>query len=136
MNSQATNPMADSMAPLTSITSASVTHWILTWLADRDYTEDASFEQDTPFAEMGLSSIDAVELAAGLSQASGVALDSTIAWHYPTPVALAAFIADSSRTAEVPGAPAPVQGADLEHLDDQEMAKLLEQLLGAHSPPR
>ncbi|BAV75628.1 hypothetical protein TRE132_36890 [Pseudomonas chlororaphis subsp. aurantiaca] len=137
MNAHALDPMAYVPA-LSPITRQTVSNWISSWLSERDYDEDPSTSSHTPFSEMGLSSIDAVELATELSHASKVPLDATIAWHYPTPAELAGYVADTATASTRPSA-AP-QGDEpaadtpsLQHLDEHAMAELLESLLTPRS---
>jgi acyl carrier protein len=130
MNTFAMAPLP-ALSPLTQTT---VSEWIFHWLAERDYDEYLSICADTPFSEMGLSSIDAVELASELAHASKVPLDSTIAWHYPTPATLAGYIAGASAPLEPEqpaptGLPADAANTAFQHLDEQAMADLLESLL-------
>lgn len=95
---------------------------------------------DTPFSEVGMTSMDAVELAAELSLVSKVPLDSTIAWHYPTPGELAGYVADTAKAGSPatqpsrPMAEPAVDKAGLGQMDEQAMMTLLENLLGAKSP--
>ncbi|MCP3751631.1 acyl carrier protein [Pseudomonas sp. SBB6] len=125
------------MAPLpalSALTQTTVSEWISYWLAERDYDEYLSICADTPFSEMGLSSIDAVELATELSHASKVPLDATIAWQYPTPATLAGYIADAAASRQPDDAvhtapPAVTDNPAFQHLDEQAMADLLESLL-------
>jgi acyl-CoA synthetase (AMP-forming)/AMP-acid ligase II/acyl carrier protein len=48
---------------------------------------------DATFASLGLSSIDAVQLTAGLEQSLGFPLSPTLAWNYPTIEELAGYLA-------------------------------------------
>ncbi|WP_413790843.1 MULTISPECIES: acyl carrier protein [unclassified Pseudomonas] len=126
--------------PLSSVTRDTVGDWIYRWLLDRDYGEDLSMSIDTPFSEVGMTSMDAVELAAELSQVSKVPLDSTIAWHYPTPGELAGYVAATAKAGTPavqpsrPIAEPAVDKAGLGQMDEQAMMALLESLLGPKSP--
>ena len=52
-----------------------------------------SFPADQPLMEAGLDSLGAVELRNSLSSTFGMEMPPTITFDYPTPAALAAFIA-------------------------------------------
>ncbi|EJN22259.1 acyl carrier protein [Pseudomonas sp. GM79] len=134
MNEHALDPLTYAPPALSSVTRETVGNWISSWLTERDYDESQSISIDTPFSEMGLSSIDAVELAAELSHVSKVQLDSTIAWHWPTPDSLAGYVADTARAYVPTSAEEPAgHNAAFLHLDEQGMAELLESLLHPHS---
>ena len=141
MNAPATDALVYTPTPLSAVTRDAVGDWIFRWLLDRDYSENLSMSIDTPFSEVGMTSIDAVELAAELSLVSKVALDSTIAWHYPTPGELAGYVADTANVSESgvqpssPLAESAVDKAGLGQMDEQAMMALLESLLGPKSPP-
>lgn len=60
-----------------------VKSYLMEWLEDHDYFEDEDVNAGTPFAEMGLSSIDSVTLSEDVRIALGVELDATVAWQYP-----------------------------------------------------
>lgn len=121
-----------------AISKREVKTWLLAWLVNRDYYEDSRINEQTPFAEIGLSSIDAVELSVELSQAVGINLDSTIAWHYPNIELLAEHISeqtleitDQTATLElnlVGASEVPSNAMDFSGLDEQAIADLLKTL--------
>lgn len=90
---------------------------------------------DTPFQNLGLDSLMAIELRGRLEEALGVRLSATVVYAHPTAGALAAQLLsrlapEEERTAAPPGATAPAPppadpAADLSHLDDVEVAALL-----------
>ncbi|MBE8591752.1 acyl carrier protein [Pseudomonas sp. MAFF 301449] len=140
MNAPAADALDYTPPPLSSVTRDAVGDWIFRWLLDRDYSENLSMSIDTPFSEVGMTSMDAVELAAELSLVSNVPLDSTIAWHYPTPGELAGYVADTAKAgtpaahSSIPLAEPAVDKAGLAQMDEQAMMALLESLLGPKSP--
>lgn len=140
LENQIAQPIAEVVK---AISEREVKTWLLAWLVDRDYCEDSRIDEQTPFAEMGLSSIDAVELAAELAQAVGIHLESTIAWHYPNIELLAEHIAEQTLgVADRPAAlelnqvvesEAPSNAMDFSGLDEQAMADLLKNLFQSES---
>ncbi len=71
-----------------------VKSYLMEWLEDHDYFEDEDVNDGTPFAEMGLSSIDSVTLSEDVKNALGVELDATVAWQYPNVRRLSKYIAE------------------------------------------
>jgi NAD(P)-dependent dehydrogenase (short-subunit alcohol dehydrogenase family) len=60
------------------------------------------FGADAPFSDMGLDSLKVVELRNRLSDASGIRLAATLAFDYPTPGAVADFLAERFEAAVAP----------------------------------
>ena len=52
--------------------------------------------RDRPFAEYGVDSLTAVEMSHELEQQFSVPLPPIVAWNYPTPAALARFLAEET----------------------------------------
>lgn len=71
-----------------------VKSYLMEWLEDHDYFEDEDVNDGTPFAEMGLSSIDSVTLSEDVKNSLGVELDATVAWQYPNVGRLSKHIAE------------------------------------------
>jgi acyl carrier protein len=119
--------------------------WLLTWLVNRLNMDATDAARDRPFAEYGVDSLTAVELAQELEDQFKVPLPAVVAWNYPTPSALARYIAEqslgvpeptpqpsaavSSNGTPLPPAPNEEQLAallaEIEHLSDEEAARLL-----------
>jgi acyl-CoA synthetase (AMP-forming)/AMP-acid ligase II/acyl carrier protein len=120
-----------------------IEEWLLQWLVARLSMDPATVSRDRPFAEFGVDSLTAVELSQELEDEFGVALPAIVAWNYPTPAALARYLAeqtlglqpaDSPAAAEpttngAPSAPDEAQLAallaEVESLSDEEAARLL-----------
>ncbi len=142
LENQIAQPISNS-GVVKAISKREVKTWLLAWLVNRDYYEDSQNNEQTPFAEMGLNSIDAVELSAELSQAVGIILDSTIAWHYPNVELLAEHIAeqtlevmDQTTALElnlIGARKIPSNAMDFSELDEQAIADLLETLFQSES---
>jgi acyl-CoA synthetase (AMP-forming)/AMP-acid ligase II/acyl carrier protein len=119
--------------------------WLLRWLVNRLNMDPADAMRDRPFAEYGVDSLTAVELSQELEDEFKVPLPAIVAWNYPTPAALARYIAEQSlgvveptpqpaATVSTNGAPLPPAPndeqlaailAEIEKLSDEEAAKLL-----------
>jgi acyl carrier protein len=106
--------------------------------------DPADVSRDRPFAEFGVDSLTAVELSHELEVQFSVPLPPIVAWNYPTPAALARYLAeqstgvtatsnfsadDSTAVANGPAAPDDAQLAallsEIENLSDDEAARLL-----------
>jgi acyl carrier protein len=68
--------------------------WLLGWLVERLHLDTADIGRDRPFAEFGVDSMTAVELSHELEQEFHVPLPPIVAWNYPTPAALARYLAE------------------------------------------
>lgn len=119
--------------------------WLLTWLVNRLSMDPADVARDRPFAEFGVDSLAAVELSQELEDEFKVPLPAIVAWNYPTPAALARYLAEQSlgvgeptepqavhvttNGATLPPAPNDAELAailaEIEKLSDEEAAKLL-----------
>ena len=129
-------------------TAEEIEAWLGRWLSVRLGLEASELARDKPFADLGVDSLTAVELSGELEQAFGVPLPPVVAWSYPTPMALAGYIAEQSSKSvealpvevslvEAPLEPPVTAGAtasdvevesllaDIENLSDEEVARLL-----------
>jgi acyl carrier protein len=70
--------------------------WLLEWLVARLALDPADVPRDRPFAEFGVDSLTAVELSQELEDEFKVPLPPIVAWNYPTPAALARYLAEQS----------------------------------------
>ncbi len=111
-----------------------IEEWMLQWLVVRVDLDASEADRNRPFAELGLDSLTAVELSGELEEAFDVPLPPIVAWNYPTPSALARYLAEQSLAV----APASEQAesqpggddieallADIENLSDDEAQRLL-----------
>ena len=119
--------------------------WLMNWLVNRLGMDPADAARDRPFAEFGVDSLTAVELSQELEDEFKVPLPAIVAWNYPTPAALARYLAEqslgvvestadsmpvvSSNGAPLPPAPNDAQLAallaEIENMSDEDAAKLL-----------
>ena len=122
-----------------------IEEWLLQWLVARLSLDPSAVARDRPFAEFGVDSLTAVELSQELEDEFGVPLPAVVAWNYPTPAALARYLAEQRAGAKDPAeqatTEAPSNGsaatagddeaelaallAEIENLSDDEAAKLL-----------
>ena len=73
-----------------------IEEWMLNWLVNRLSMDPADVARDRPFAEFGVDSLTAVELSQELEDEFKVPLPAIVAWNYPTPAALARYLAEQS----------------------------------------
>jgi acyl-CoA synthetase (AMP-forming)/AMP-acid ligase II/acyl carrier protein len=107
--------------------------WMLKWLIDRVGLEASEVERDKPFAEYGVDSLTAVELSQELEDEFEVTLTPIVAWNYPTPMALARYLAEQTGGIEHHDGAADDSSdesvdsllAEIEGLSDEDAARLL-----------
>lgn len=110
-----------------------IEEWLLKWLVNRLSMDPADVARDRPFAEFGVDSLAAVELSQELEDEFKVPLPAIVAWNYPTPAALARYLAEQSLgVGEATEAPAPhfsTNGAPLPPApDDEQLAAILAEI--------
>jgi acyl carrier protein len=113
--------------------------WMLQWLMARLALDPAEVQRDRPFAEYGVDSLTAVELSHELEEQFEVPLPPIVAWNYPTPSALARYIAQETTGIKDPnaashaehdvnhgtdGAESPGTAASMTENHDADLAKL------------
>ncbi|SCW93801.1 AMP-binding protein [Ancylobacter rudongensis] len=96
-------------------------HWLRDWLAGRLALPASAVPVDRGVGELGLTSLDAVDLAGALGTHLGRALPQTLAFDHPTIAAMVAHLTGvppASPAQASPSIPAPPPGAggDLEEL--------------------
>jgi acyl carrier protein len=99
---------------------AALTRWLRTWLAVKLGLAEIEIASDRGFAELGLASVDAVELAAALAAHCGRDLPETVAFDCPTVREMVEYLCgsqpQSTPTPPAPPSPAAGRGGDLEEL--------------------
>jgi acyl-CoA synthetase (AMP-forming)/AMP-acid ligase II/acyl carrier protein len=95
--------------------------FLLDWLIARAGVADGDANRDRPFAEYGLDSLAAVELSVALEQWLHVQLTPVVAWNYPTPAALARYLAELAGGAAAGSSPEVVS----DQADEAEFERLL-----------
>lgn len=89
-------------------TVAAVQTWLVNWLSQELKIEPQAIKLNKSFADYGLDSVVAVELAEDLGNWLGRELDATIAWNFPTITSLAAHLVEGTPEAEGTAPVAPV----------------------------
>lgn len=89
---------------------AAVESWLIRWLTIRADLNANAMQADTPFAELGIDSLTAVEISQELDQQLGLELPPMVIWSCPTSEALAvylaeALVADRKGEGKLPSAP-------------------------------
>jgi acyl-CoA synthetase (AMP-forming)/AMP-acid ligase II/alkylation response protein AidB-like acyl-CoA dehydrogenase/acyl carrier protein len=121
----------DTSAATESFSRAELTEFIVSWLSRRVRLPASKIDRSRSFADHGLDSMAAVELAKALSDKLGKILDETLLWNFATIDELLDHLetlnATRSSSEVVVGAPAATAAVDeptgISRLDD-EMAKL------------
>ena len=113
--------------------------WLVHWLSDRLNISPAKIDRQKSFADYGIDSVMAVELAQDLEDwlGSGTPLDVTVAWNFPTIDALAEYLSGnhlppspngepSKANRNVSEKPSKVNGlSTLDQATETELAQLL-----------
>jgi acyl carrier protein len=97
---------------------------MMEWLVERAGVAVDEVDRERPFAEYGLDSLTAVELSQQLEDWLNVPLTAVIAWNYPTPAALARYLAEQAGGAA--SAPASSEDQTAEPSDAEFERMLLE----------
>jgi acyl-CoA synthetase (AMP-forming)/AMP-acid ligase II/acyl carrier protein len=115
-----------------------IENWMVNWLSKELKLELSAIEPSKSFADYGLDSVAAVELAQALGDWLGGELDATIAWNFPTIKALAVHLAQEPTAPQQPKRETPSSlnelagvASSLDTLSEIEIAKLLAQELAA-----
>ena len=114
---------------------------ILAYILQESGNETELVTAETPFADMGVDSMLAVQLSSQLQRWLGVPLSAVVAWSHPTPKDMSQYLSDqafgsepsesvdSSATHDLPMTEEELISM-IEQMDDEEAAKLLSQLEG------
>jgi acyl carrier protein len=106
-----------------------IEEWLLDWIVRRLGLDAADISRDRPFAEFGVDSLTAVELSQELEDEFKVPLPPIVAWNYPTPAALARYLAEQSLApADTNGAATKADMAGPSHAGDERLAALLSEV--------
>ncbi|HEY0330327.1 MAG TPA: AMP-binding protein [Rhodopseudomonas sp.] len=94
---------------------AALDRWLRIWLSRRLELPLSELRGDRGVGELGLTSVDAVELAGALGAHLGRKLPQTLAYDHPTINAMVAHLCGSPPASPAPSPP-PASGGDLEEL--------------------
>lgn len=125
-------------------TQREIQFWLIQWLSRNLQVEPTEIDPDRAFADYGIDSVTAVELAVDIQEAWNLPdeLDATVAWNFPTIAALASHIAVLRDRAIAPATgqetkqltdsvpcldPLNSEPAQLDDLSTSDMAELLAQ---------
>lgn len=105
-----TAPAPSALAPDGPRTAAAIRQWMVQWLAKRLSLPEAQIHPNQSFADHGVTSLVAVELAQALSRFLGYEVDTTVAWSFPDIGSLAGYLARQPAPADgpVPAAARPL----------------------------
>jgi acyl carrier protein len=107
--------------------------WIVTWLAQRLRVAESQIDPRRSFADHGMDSLAAVELAKALSDHLGRSLDETLLWNFANIDALLQYLeappTPTTRPSATPAAAAPKPAAKSTEADlEDELARLEKEL--------
>ncbi|ELR99536.1 AMP-binding protein [Gloeocapsa sp. PCC 73106] len=103
---KSTQPVKESKTWQPSVTTETkyslreIQNWLMNWLSQKLKISHQNLDPQQSFAEYGIDSVIAVELAQDLQEWLGYEqeLEATIAWNYPTIAALSQYLAKSTDT--------------------------------------
>ena len=75
--------------------------WLVVWLANRTNIQPGSMQPETPFAELGIDSLTAVEVSQELDQVLGLQSPPMVIWSCPSPKELAEYLAGELQACKV-----------------------------------
>jgi acyl-CoA synthetase (AMP-forming)/AMP-acid ligase II/acyl carrier protein len=111
------HPTSNIQHPASTIqhTAERIETWLLEWLIARLGLDAADVSRDRPFAEFGVDSLTAVELSQELEDEFKVPLPPIVAWNYPTPAALARYLAEQTLFISVSASAPKTNGQTASH---------------------
>lgn len=98
-------------------TAADIRRWMMQWLAQELTVAATTIDVNKPFAEYGLDSVTAVELADALQTRLGREVSPTLAYEYPTIEVLAQFLAAQRQGGAVESAAEALSSPTAEEAD-------------------
>ena len=75
--------------------------WLVAWLSQRANIQPGNMQPDTPFAELGIDSLTAVEVSQELDHVLGLQSPPMVIWSCPTPKELAEYLAGELQATRV-----------------------------------
>jgi len=74
--------------------------WLMSWLTTRANIMPGTMQANTPFAQLGIDSLTAVEISQELDQLLGLKSPPMVIWSCPTPAELAEYLAQELHSAK------------------------------------
>ncbi|PSB03926.1 AMP-binding protein [Merismopedia glauca] len=115
----------------TKVSAEAIQDWVVKWLSQQIKVSTQAINPSKSFADYGMDSVVAVELAQDLGEWLHQPLDATVAWNFPTIKALSVHLASESQSVK-PESPSPVVALEppkveygIESLSEAEIARLL-----------
>lgn len=100
-----TDTATESLKPArTDMTVAEVRQWLREWVAKATGRSPDAVDEATPLVELGLSSRDAVAMAADIEDRTGVTVSIAAAFEHPTIESLATWIVEGDPEVDTSGA--------------------------------
>lgn len=96
------------------VSAGEIESWLIERITARLNLQQAAVQVTTPFLELGMGSLDAVEIATSLEQWLGRRLSPTAIYNYPTIAALAQWLASAPRDEDVDVASQPIPWTPVE----------------------
>jgi acyl-CoA synthetase (AMP-forming)/AMP-acid ligase II/alkylation response protein AidB-like acyl-CoA dehydrogenase/acyl carrier protein len=123
-------PRAQGTAPGAATTTGDqLRAWVVTWLAQKLRVSEAQINPNRSFADHGLDSLAAVELAKALSDRLSRSLDETLLWNFATIDALVEYLEGSAGSPEPPPRPSSrPPGAPAEATSDAGSSELEDEI--------
>ncbi len=132
---------------ISSVSVDSLKSWLSGWLGEELAMDPTELDTGQTFLSYGLDSVQAMSMVGDLEAKFSRRLAPTLAWDYPTIDAMAEHLADQLRSEAVAPHMAVQSGtkpdaprkeiesllAGIEHIDEQEVDRLLAQYLGTSS---
>jgi alkylation response protein AidB-like acyl-CoA dehydrogenase/acyl carrier protein len=112
----------------TKASANAIQEWIVKWLSKELKLSPQAIDSSKSFADYGMDSVVAVELAQDLGEWLHQSLDATVAWNFPTIKALSVYLADESQSVNSASSipiETPKVTSPIESLSEAEIAKLL-----------
>ncbi len=79
---------------------AELQKWLMSWLTARANLMPGAMQANTPFAQLGIDSLTAVEISQELDQLLGLQSPPMVIWSCPTPAELAEYLAGELQAAK------------------------------------
>jgi acyl-CoA synthetase (AMP-forming)/AMP-acid ligase II/alkylation response protein AidB-like acyl-CoA dehydrogenase/3-oxoacyl-(acyl-carrier-protein) synthase/thioesterase domain-containing protein/acyl carrier protein len=110
---------------------SALTTWLSQWLCAKRGVHEVTVDIHQPFAEIGLDSLESVEVAQDLQDWMQVSLDSTVIWNYPNVAELSLHLANLTKDRVIAAPAAVEQSAIVQELAKAPRAEIAQQPVAA-----